>query len=532
VLWPRDAEAARAVFAKAADGVRTLIAETDSLDPQLHNRRQTIMQLRQQLIEAAGRHDAKLALDFLRVTRQPPAYVYPNSDYKPTDQELRLEMTLASYMAAQDPQRALSLAESSLQRGFSSNMSMVLHTLATKDRDAAIKLATTIIGRLRAQTIASDYEASNLALALFGMTRTPAPHAENNRPNQTTTGNGFWSSENIPVDEATRRRLIEMLVTAGLMNVTPQTVGLRQNILGALRESQAEIERYAPSQAAAFARRTTEVMNSNELRRGMSTEERLLAQNGSIEALLEAAVKAAPETRDQLYTSAAWKATGENDFERARQIAGNVVNPEQRSQLLRQIGQQQRWRGASQGNVNETRDLISNAGSLAEKASVLMQLSGQALGRGDKVAAREFLEEARTLLGRGENSNEFYTLFSLARQYAQTDEGASFEILERMVARLNELLEAAVVVDGFGQEAFKDGELRIHGGMWNDMITRFAGELAQLARKDFERARGIAKTFQRRDARTTAELMLARDILQAIPTEGQPVQQSRRVGRQ
>ncbi len=148
---------------------------------------------------------------------------------------------------------------------------------------------------------------------------------------------------------------------------------------------------------------------------------------------------------------------------------------------------------------------------------LLLQLSSTALGRGDKVTARELLEEARALVGRGENAQQFYALFGVARAYAALDEGVSYEMVEAAIDRLNELMAAAVVVNGFGQDAFREGELRQQGGyMWNDLIGRCAQELAALAPKNFERSRSLAQRFQRTDARTTAQLLFAQNVLQSI----------------
>ena len=43
------------------------------------------------------------------------------------------------------------------------------------------------------------------------------------------------------------------------------------------------------------------------------------------------------------------------------------------------------------------------------------------------------------------------------------DPNQSFEMIESSIARLNELLESAAALEGFGQETFKEGELRPQG---------------------------------------------------------------------
>ncbi|HEX8852196.1 MAG TPA: hypothetical protein VF754_01845, partial [Pyrinomonadaceae bacterium] len=116
-------------------------------------------------------------------------------------------------------------------------------------------------------------------------------------------------------------------------------------------------------------------------------------------------------------------------------------------------------------------------------------------------------------------SQQFHALLNVANSYASLDESVSYEMIGGAIDRLNELLTAAVVVDGFGQDAFKDGELRQSGGyMWNELIGNCAQGLANLANTDFDRARTLAQKFERPDARTHAQLLLAQTILENIPT--------------
>ena len=125
------------------------------------------------------------------------------------------------------------------------------------------------------------------------------------------------------------------------------------------------------------------------------------------------------------------------------------------------------------------------------------------------------------MVGRAESAPQFYSLLSITHAYTQLDEGESFEIAAGVVERLNELLAAAAVVNGFGQEAFREGELRQQGGsIWNDLLNRCAQELGELAGRDFDRALALTQNFQRPDARVTVQLLLAQHVLQRIPTKG------------
>lgn len=536
LLWPRDADAARALFKQASDGVVELIARADPADPQFQNQLQIVSQLRNELVQLAAPHDAKAALEFVRATRQPAPYVNPDSGYKPPDQEIALEMMLAAQVASQEPKQALRMAEESLERGVSPGLMSVFYQLLSKDREAATRLATEIIRRLRADELARDYEAVNVGLQLLTHTRSdvpapapaPAP-AEAATPvvqviTESRVSVSFVMDSNaVVVEDRLRKHLIETLVTAALADVPSRYSASSQNILNTLRNSLAEVERYTPARAAAFRRRAAEFERRNDPRGQAFMEYRELLQSGSIEALLEAAPKAPAEVRDQLYTSAAWKAAHENsNFERARQIAESIANPERRAQMLREMEKQIRMLAAQQGNIHDVRQLLARIPSVEEKISTLIQFANSALSRGDKQAAGELLREARTTVGRSQNAQQFYALMSIARAYSTFDERATFEIVEGAIDHLNELIAAAAVVNGFGHDAFREDELRHQGGyMWNDLVRVCAQELAGLADKDFDRARSLTQSFQRADARNMAQLLLAQKILERVsPKKG------------
>ncbi len=176
LLWPRDLKAARAAFKAAADGVAELNAAVDPEDPQFYNAAQTVSQLRSELVNAAVPYDANLALEFLRATR--PAYgaALEAAGYGQTSQEQSLEMSIVANIAAQEPQRALELAEESLGKGVSASLVGVLQQLMTKEPATASKLAAAIVRRLRPEDLRGQSEAGAVAQQLIVFTR-PAESA-------------------------------------------------------------------------------------------------------------------------------------------------------------------------------------------------------------------------------------------------------------------------------------------------------------------------------------------------------------------
>jgi hypothetical protein len=527
LLWTRDEQAARAAFKSAADGVTALVAGLDPEDPQFFNAAQSVLQMRGELVQAVVQNDPKLALDFIRATRLPhPEALRGQGDLLFT-QEQALETNVASFLAAQDPRQALSVAEEDLSRGATTGLLGVLRQLNAKDPALASKLAAEIIQKLGQENLNESVEASGLAAQLLTMTRpadpvTPPPSGSAGpvtlnlyRPPDIVLGNVLPTvPSSLSVDQQVRADLIEKII-ATAMKVQPNQNGT-YNLFNALQAILPELEKTAPARAAALRQRVEAMQRNLNPQNDAWRSYQELMQKGTLDSVLEAIAKAPAEMRDNLYTQAAWKAMNEgNDPERARQIIDDISNPQQRAQMRRQLDQQSEMRAVQKGDYSGALQYASRFPTTGEKVSALIQVASVASSRGDKQAALQLLNAARGLFdGQPHGQSQFSSWLQLAQAYAPLDPDTSFTMVESAVAQLNELVDAAAVVNGFGQESFKDGELKTQSGYpWNDLINQCALTLSTLARSDFDRASTDAKNFQRADTRALAELLLAQNLL-------------------
>ncbi|MFL6337170.1 MAG: hypothetical protein ACJ754_28050 [Pyrinomonadaceae bacterium] len=528
LLWPRDPKAARAAFKAAADGFVEMNAAVDTEDPQLYNVAQTVAQLRSELITLAAPFDAGLALDFLRATRPTYADALATAGYGQPVQEQALEMSIVAYIAAQDPQRALEIAEEGLTKGVTISLLGVVQQLRTKDPASASKLAVEIARRLRPEDLWGQNESAAVAQQLIVLTRpveNPAanPSAPSTGPVDVSYGRGVPDGGGTALlDEQTRRELCEKVLAAVAAGVPNQGNGY--NLFYALQALLPELEKTAPARVAALRRKADEMERAfNPYQRQMRPYQQIM-QTGTVEAVLEAARKAPAEVRDQLYTHAAWKVFNDNggDPERAWQILESLSNPQQRAQVRREMEQRAQWRAVQQGSYAEARQALARLRTPEERVQGLLQIAGRAAAAGNVEQARQTLEEARGLVeSQTRGQPQFSYRLQVANVYAQFDKDAAFELVESAVGRLDVLMDAAEVVDGFGQDAFREGELRAQQGgyIWNEMLSQCAQALALLARADFERAAAAAKKFRRTEARTTAQLLLAQNLLGGLPTK-------------
>jgi hypothetical protein len=415
----------------------------------------------------------------------------------------------------------------------STSLLNVMQQLRAKEPAAASKLAADIVRRLRVEDLRSQGEAASVAQQLLAMTR-PAVNSSAN-PVVNTTGTAVVSAGGVTpdaggpalLDEQMRRELVEKVLAAVAGGAPNQ--GGAYSLLQTFQMLLPELERTAPARVAALRRRVEEMERSFNPHLGQLMPYQELMQQGTAEAVQEAARKAPAEVRDQLYTHAAWKVFNEGDAERARQILENISNPQQRAQARREMEQRAHWRAVQQGDYKEARLTVSRLKTPEERVQALLQIAGRAVGAGDAETARQVLDEARGLVeSQTRGHQQFGFRLQVANAYARFDAGVSFEVVESAVGRLDALMDAAEVLDGFGQDSFREGELKPQGGyIWSEMINQCAQALALLAKEDFDRAGAAAKKFRRPEARTSAQLTLAQNLLGAL-APGQEFRHPRR----
>jgi hypothetical protein len=82
-----------------------------------------------------------------------------------------------------------------------------------------------------------------------------------------------------------------------------------------------------------------------------------------------------------------------------------------------------------------------------------------------------------------------------------------------MVSQFNELLSAAEVLNGFGQQYYNDGELIWQGTTLSNLLYQIISDLGQLATADFDRVKNIVMRFERPEVRLMAKMSMARAVL-------------------
>lgn len=518
VLWPHDEARARTLFKEAMTSLADLLNNQEPEEEAPFNNRRMFEganALRRDLMRMLGERDARLAREFLRATR--PRSSQPNNARNALPDQ-QVEINLAMQIAGNDPKQALEIAEENLPRGLSYDFPQLVSTLREKDPEAAAKLASEIMSKLRTEKLDSSHVARQVAISLL-REATEAPDDEDKNAKAVTP----------LLDQQALRELTDMLLTEALRPSSTST-----DALTALQEMLPAVEKYATPSRVAQLRRTMapqtpvkEIADGDEgegegvgddVSYGNMSKYSTLFEKGTVDELLEAAAKAPEGMREMLYQRAATKVMEEGDAERARQLINeHIKDPDVRKNMISQLDELAALKAAQQGKIEQTRKMLAALRTNEERVLALSQLATAAALRGDKKIALQLLDEARGMIGnRAKNFMQMGAQLSVARAYASLDASRGLAILEPVVDQLNELLAAAVVLGPFiTEEIIKDDEITMEplAEMSNSFVAAYGNDVKALARADYERTKALADRFLRDEVRVIARLLIAQSIL-------------------
>jgi hypothetical protein len=560
LLWEKNPARARGLFNDAGAMISQVGAELDRTD---RDEIQMFNQLRQELVLTAGRHDGELAYQLMRATQQQQQPQSTNvvagrgNRGVMFDQTDNLEQRLLGVIATSDPKFAYQKAMESLDKGeFPNGIGNILTQLQTKDEEAYKKLTDKTMNRLGSDSLLANRQATSLAIALlFPGPRTNGNATAGTNANATATTNAAptmsMNSRQAPVLNGTAYHdLMDNAVNAALsvtsmgpigtlqrgggpqrvmrgpqtqpQQTPPDDAQVRQNnarnLLFSLQAMLPQIDQYLPERSAAVRQKLTDLgMNNNQLAT-MGNQMRAM-QQGSSDALLTAASTAPQPIQARMYQQAAQRAIEEGNTDRAIDIATNHLDENGRAVIMQAVDFKKLTMTASPEKLNEIKQKLAALPSDSDRLKYLIDLANATQKDNQKLALR-FLEDARALVAkRAANYRDFEDQLKVADAYAAIDPKRSFEIIDAGIAEINELLNAATVLNGFEVDIFRDGELSSRSD--SDlvrMVARFGSQIAALAKTDFDGARVTADKFQMPEARMTARLAIVQSALGAQPT--------------
>jgi len=501
LLWPRDEKRARNLLTAAVSQLASQISDLDYSDPEVYNEITRLSALRQDLLMRIARHDGDMAIDALNRTRfqGDNRSRYGNAM---ASSEANLELTLARVIAATNPEAALKLARSSLSRGVSISLIQFLPALYQKDAKAAQSLYQEIVARIKNDDVARNPELASNAWGLLISFQPPQ------------------------ADEDTYRDLLTSMLSYlfSLNHQTQPDGNAAHNMFLATDRIMPLVEKYAPARATELREWSRGIEKNLDPNARMYEEIRSLTDKGSVDDLLGLAAKYPPEFQSLIYQSAAWKAVSNGDTARGKEIAEKISDPVQRRQVMDQLDNLATRKAEGDNKIVEARRLSEKATSIARKIDILLQ-AATSLAATDKKAALDLLSEAKSVLASATQSGaELNAQLQLAQAYLRLDPDQAFGVLQPLLVRTNEMVAAAVVLDGVDYRYLRDGEWLMQGGnALSNLILSLNRVLSTLGRVDFDRARTLADQISRPEMRVMMEIDLVQTTLGGGPNPNQMI---------
>lgn len=492
LLWNHDEQRSRSLFAAVQEDIRAGFNDTDP-DKSAHNNTLMVFgRLRSDILGRIAPHDPEFALEFLRATRPPSDTQLP---YEMRDGEKSLEVRLAGQIVAKNPQLALKLGRESLAKGFSTDLWPVLSQLHRKDKEAGLSFYKAIVDKLKSANLARDPEATRLALKLARSFQPPE------------------------ADEQVYRELIGILLESALANGCANATSEYGSyyLCGEIGSIFSKIEKYYAPRAAGLRRWALDGQSGEGLRTEASQHVYETIDEGTIEEILELAPKH-PEMRDRIYWSAMLKAEYSGDVARARQIASDFPDEQQRRSMLAHLDGDQKWSSMSDEKLAELQQLLTNFRRPEERIQFLLQVASR-IGGNDRKAALALLDQAGQLsTSTKPGTEQMAGQIQLALLYCSLKSDRGFAIMESLLPRLNELVAAAAALDGFDNNYLRDGEWAMTAsGSIGALLTGLAQNAGYFAWRDFDRSVALANQFERPELRLMAELKIAQRVLTNQP---------------
>lgn len=462
-----------------------------------------IFALRQDLIRRVARHDAQLALDMLRSSRQPPLEPTSSSFYVPDDRDL--EQEIAAEAATRDPKRALQLARDSLAKGLSFQLLNLLFRLNQRDGELGTTFAGEIVEKLRGRNLTTDQYGGRIAVSLVNFSRTPAAAPERTPPG------GEW--RHLKLAEEQRRELVEMITNAALSGPT------NGNLLLDTNEIMPEIEQFTPERVTELKRKLAVLTQTLNKEQKISQEYNSLFRNGTPEEMLKLANRTTDYDRQWMGQQAVVMAVMRGRADSLRELINTEVEDEgRRKSLIDTLDAEQIDTAVNKGNAEELRKLLPQVRRKEERARAMVAIAVVMKKNGSHDEALKLLDEAGTMI-KTDLSSETQTnaLLALMAAYALVEPAKAFGIVERIIDRANDDLAKLLLLDKIvSSGAVKKGEIKLQNSVVMPVdfaVFKYGKAVAALANADFDRTKAAADRFQRNELRLMARLMLAQALL-------------------
>lgn len=513
-LWETDQKRARSLFQNAIGDLinAQVLAEANRKSSAYQNDLLTGQGTRAQILNVIASRDAELALEYLFKTR--PAAIAKLYSAQPApknskisdaanyrylaESEFNLEQSLIRLAADQNPERAAALLKESLKKGFSNETLNLLKKLHEKDPETAGELASEIVGKIAQNKFTLEdqpnYQNLNAAATFLTEFIREKPQTE----------------KALKFDETQMRGLADKLISFYLReNNAHNYYNLYQIVPIAEKLAPGSVEQLKKIQKNS-ARHSHYIYFDPELNKLMSGE-------ATAEQMLAEAKKFPAISRRQIYQQAANKFVQQGNLSRAIEVLTDNFSDGALEEVIQNLNAQHSYNLMSAGKFAEAERVIDEMPENQRQSSYVYLANAiyQQNPAENKSYAVAVLEKARALISeKPENQIEMSQLMQIIVAYSNIETTKAFLLFEPLTAQLNELADAAVVLNGFqGGSNIRQGEYVMSQGISYGFYGAEFSVFRTFLKNDFDRTMNLIDGFTRREIRIGLKLQLAENFL-------------------
>jgi hypothetical protein len=344
-----------------------------------------------------------------------------------------------------------------------------------------------------------------------------------------TSSNGDGAASGRIISDQDYRDLFLKLVAEVMSYSSSSTAGYTpehdamRSLAAVIRQMPNELKTYAADRAASVDKKVFELIGQTDQPLADWQRYQTTINSAPVETALESVTEAPVQMRDYLYQQVATRIATSGDMARARQIVSeHVTNPAQRQVALYTLQQQEVNSAVEKGRYEEALRLLGKFRSATERDGMVTQILDQLSPGVKKQLALQYLAQGKNMITSGPRAGDqeqMHNLLALARVFARYDVNQAFEIVEPLLDQFNEVSAAAVTMNGFDRDYYREGELiNSNDNPLAQMANQFSDTLATLAMFDFDRAKIAAEGLNRLDVRIRVFLLIAQRTME-IPLE-------------
>jgi len=483
-LWPHNEDRARALFVSVGQDITLGWQPRENKESVDEQTLMVFLQLRTDTIDRIAKYDPEFAFDFLKTTEPP----YEQMPQAAREKERALGLRLAKQFVNAKPDLALKLGRVALANGFSEELLTLLRSLLRKHRKQGLILHKEIVRKLPNTKLTDDYR---LVYFISNLARITPPL----------------------VDESTYGELTNFVIT------TTRALKCGQG----QEYSEESAAPYVCNQLAPLVGRGAKLQpliadSEDHSSADVYSEIDELAQAEDFDGLFQLAEKN-PSFKPTIYWRAFNLAQNLGDVERGEKIATAYVGPpEDKQRMLELVEHAKDTAMLSEAQIQEIQRQIATLTDPRRRADYLVETALR-IGANNRALALKLLDQVTELAETHKQGSErTEILVGLAMLYCMETSDRGLTMMESQMPKLNELIDAAVKLDGFDTHYVRDGEWNMSAaGSLGELLTFLSKNAAYFAWCDFDRAVNLAAQFERPEIRMMAQLKLAQGIVAGPP---------------